>query len=243
MEIELEARLLQQIVKVVDSLDINTLPLFAGLDRLECRGVGEHHMAMAAIEIPTSVFTGYQAASKPLYFKLDIVKDVLKLADPEETIRIIGHEDSYTGQIILGTLERNCELDQYGSQPKMPSLAYSTRVEIPTKEFCRVAKAAASVSDKIAMYTKEKLFFMETDSAEKEKVQLDHLSSKAIVHRDDEDVKTIFDIGYLVRLAECTTSPGLNLGLGTNYPLEACFQICDEGQVKYLIAPTSEHVE
>ena len=63
MEIELEARLLQQIVKVVDSLDINTLPLFACLDRLECIGVDEHHMAMAAIEVPTSVFTGYQAAT------------------------------------------------------------------------------------------------------------------------------------------------------------------------------------
>ena len=188
-------------------------------------------------------FTGYQAASKPLYFKLDIVKDVLKLADPEETIRIVGHEDSYNGQITLGSLTRDCELDQYGSQPKIPSLAYSTRVEIPTKEFYRVAKAAAGVSDKIALYTKEKWFFMETASSQKEKVQLDHLSSKATVHRDDTDVITNFGVGYLVRLAECTTSPELNLGLGTNYPLEARFPICNEGQVTYLIAPASEHVE
>jgi hypothetical protein len=262
MEIELEARLLQQIVNLADSLEIDRLQLTAGADGLQIIDIGNGHITAIAATLPyhPKTFRKYVPDEvkkhvegdkvQVCYHDLDAIKDVLKLVElPESTIGIKTVPENYDvidGEITLGALTRSYRVSQ-NPPCKMSEWNYKTMpshagVIVVLKEFYNAVKAAVDISDVMTLQANKERFSMEADKVNFDGRKAD--AAKIIDYAEPKDgsVEATFNTGYLLNMAKAIPPKMFELWMSKDFPLTANFQLfgAPGSKVTYVIAPHNE---
>ncbi|MCX6774497.1 MAG: hypothetical protein NTY99_00185 [DPANN group archaeon] len=163
MEIELEARLLKQIIQFADSLEVDRLPLVADADGLHIAAADSGQINAVKAKLCPITFGKYIPDAAPkhaeagkaqvCYHDVDVIAEVLKLAEsPASVIGIKTIPKNYeviSGEVTLGAVTRSYDVCQY--PPYKPSewvyeaMPSHARVHIVQKEFYNMVKIAADL--------------------------------------------------------------------------------------------------
>ncbi|MDR2866076.1 MAG: proliferating cell nuclear antigen (pcna) [Methanomassiliicoccaceae archaeon] len=241
---EIKSDTLKGLVSVISTL-VDEAKFSISEEGVNLKAVDPAHVAMVDLTIGKGAFESFSAGNgTEIGVDLDKMKDMLKLAGPNDIIMM--EKDEVQGRLVIkvGNITRRMNLvDTAGmNDPKVPQLSLPVNVEVAISELQRGMKAAESVSDHIALSADADAFELfcegDTDSVSlklpKEKLASISASSK---------VRSLFPLDYFSNLVKAIPSDTVvKISLGNDYPVKISFTFANgNGNVGYLLAPRIEN--
>ena len=239
---KLKSEVLREVVEVVSPL-VEEAKVGINKEGITIRAVDPAHVAMVDLSLNKKAFEEYKADDSEIGVNIDKVRDILKLAKPNDVISMKHDEDKNKLVLSVGNVTRRMSLvDTAGmSDPKIPSLNLPAKIVIKTEELRQGIRASESVSDHLALSANPDGFEMnsegDTDSVDLKlpKDLLDELVCK-------ETVRSLFPLDYFSNMVKAIASAeAVTIYIGNDYPVNMEFEIATgKGEVKYLLAPRIE---
>lgn len=239
---EIRSDTLKGIVNVISTL-VDEVKFTIDADGISLKAVDPAHVAMIEVDIKKGAFESYAAEATEIGIDLDKVKEVLKLATSGDIILMEQDEDH--GRLIfkVGNITRRMNLvDTSGlSDPKVPQLSLSAKIDVIVSELQKGLKAAETISDHIALTADEDSFELSSEgdtdmaSLKLSKGDLEGLDAKS-------KVCSLFPLDYFSNLVKAVPSDTVvRIELDSDYPVKLMFNLAgDNGSVRYLLAPRIE---
>lgn len=239
---EIRSDTLKGVVNIISTL-IDEVRFGIDSEGMNLKAVDPAHVAMIELHIDAGAFESFSADETEIGLDLDKVKDVLKLANSGDTISMEQDEDH--GRLIfrVGSITRRMNLIDTSSMsdPKVPQLDLSAKIEVAAAELQRGIRASEKISDHIALTADTDYFELscegDTDSVDL-RLEKSQLASLSVQSR----VCSLFPLDYFSNLIRAVPSDMvMKIELDNDYPMKILFDIADgKGFVQYLLAPRIE---
>jgi proliferating cell nuclear antigen len=212
---------------------------------ISTRAVDTANVAMVSLELKKEAFDSYKATKSQLGIDLSKMKNIfnmagkgdlisLELADNAQKMSVSVHGYHYSITLL--------DTNTIRKDPNPPSINLPGKIIISGEDFNNAMKAAAVISDKIALgiNPKDKTFYLiaegDTDHIRREfgKDELKALTPS--------EARSLFSLDYLKDMGKVMgKSAEVEIFLGIDHPVRFSFDIAGgNGHVEYLLAPRIE---
>jgi proliferating cell nuclear antigen len=212
------------------------------IDGIYLRAVDPAHVGMIDLKLGKKAFEEYESSEMELGIDLEKMKDVMKLASPQDVVDLDYSEREKRLIVKIDNLTRRMGLIDTSAMtdPKMPSLDLPAKIVMKTSELARGIKASEAISDHLTLLANAEGFELsaegDTDTV-KLKLPKDSLPSLEC----QEEVKSLFSLDYFSDMVKAAKGEGVAIYLGNDFPVKIEFDIAEgEGHVLYLLAPRIE---
>lgn len=229
---------LDAVSTLVDEAKIQVTP-----DGISLKAVDPAHVAMVDLTIGKKAFQEYKATEMDLGVDLDKLKDILKLAGPQDLIDLEYKEDAHRLVFKIGHITRRMALVDTANlgDPKVPNLNLPNTVTVLAGELQQGIKASEAVSDHIALVAHGKSFELIADG-DTDQVHLNLADGDIIKIQAPDKSRSLFSLDYFSNMSKVVRAGDpITLHLGSDYPVKIEFDIADgAGHITYLLAPRIE---
>ena len=239
---KVKAEVLKTILDAVSPL-IDEAKIQVSAEGLSLKAVDPAHVAMVELSVSKKAFVEFKADTMDLGVDLDKLKDILKLAGPQDTIEVEYKEDSHKLLFKVGHIQRRMALvdTQNLGDPKVPALNLPNQVTVSADELQKGIRASEAVSDHIALVAHNRTFELVADG-DTDQVHMELTGDMLIKIHAPERSRSLFSLDYFSNFAKVMKpSDAVTLHLGSDYPVKMEFPIADgNGKILYLLAPRIE---
>jgi proliferating cell nuclear antigen len=229
---------LDAVSTLVDEAKIQVTP-----DGISLKAVDPAHVAMVDLTIGKKAFQEYKATEMDLGVDLDKLKDILKLAGPQDLIDLEYKEDAHRLVFRIGHITRRMALVDTANlgDPKVPNLNLPNTVTVLAGELQQGIKASEAVSDHITLVAHGKSFELIADG-DTDQVHLNLADGDIIKIQAPDKSRSLFSLDYFSNMSKVVRAGDpITLHLGSDYPVKIEFDIADgAGHITYLLAPRIE---
>ena len=229
---------LDAVSTLVDEAKIQVTP-----DGINLKAVDPAHVAMVDLTIGKKAFQEYKATEMDLGVDLDKLKDILKLAGPQDLIDLEYKEDAHRLVFKIGHITRRMALVDTANlgDPKVPNLNLPNTVTVLAGDLQQGIKASEAVSDHIALVAHGKSFELIADG-DTDQVHLNLADGDIIKIQAPDKSRSLFSLDYFSNMSKVVRAGDpITLHLGSDYPVKIEFDIADgAGHITYLLAPRIE---
>lgn len=193
------------------------------------------NVAMVGFKLPKGAFSQFEATNETLGINLDNFKKILKRCGPKSILTLESNNDNLKIE-ISDRIKRNFSLsliDVEGEDKEMPSLEFSSKVEINSLDLIDSIEDCSVVADSCAFIVEEDKFVIQAKGADSARAEF----SKDQLTIDGEPSKSKYSLEYLqkfikgAKLCEKTT-----LNFATNHPLKMSFR-AQHLELNFILAP------
>jgi proliferating cell nuclear antigen len=212
---------------------------------ISTRAVDTANVAMIGIELKKEAFDSFKATKSQLGIDISKMKNIfgmagkgdlisLELADNAQKMSISAHGYHYSITLL--------DTNTIRKDPNPPTINLPGKIVITGDDFNNAMKAAAVISDKIALgiNPKDQTFYLiaegDTDTIRRE-FGKDELKSLTPV-----EARSLFSLDYLKDMGKVMSKAAeVEIYLGIDHPVRFSFIIAGgNGNVEYLLAPRIE---
>ena len=213
-------------------------------DGLGLKAVDPAHVAMVDLTIGKGAFDEFKGDEGEFGVDLEKLKDVLKLAGPDDEVHLKLDEKNNRLVVKIGNLTRRMSVVDVSNvtDPKVPKLELPAKITLSVGELDRGIKASEAISDHVALVATPEEFELvaegDTDSVD---LKLEKRMLGALEVKDK--VRSLFSLDYFANMVKAAkSSQSLTIHLGSDYPVRLEFDIAKgNGHVTYLLAPRIEN--
>jgi len=212
---------------------------------ISTRAVDTANVAMVGLELKKEAFESYKATNSQLGIDLSKMKNIfnmagkgdiisLELADNAQKMSVSVHGYHYSVTLL--------DTNTIRKDPNPPTINLPGKVVISGEDFNNAMKAAAVISDKIALgiNPKDQVFYLvaegDTDNIKRE------FSRDELKGITASEARSLFSLDYLKDMGKVMSrAPEVEIFLGIDHPVRFSFDIAGgKGHVEYLLAPRIE---
>lgn len=196
------------------------------------------NVAMVGFKLPRSAFSQFESGDEVLGINLDDLKRILKRGGAKSSL-ILEKKENMLNIQIEDRIKRNFSLNliEVGSEDKdMPTLEYSSRVELNSIDMIACVEDCAVVADACAFIINEGKFIVESKSMNSARAEFS--SDEANISA--ENCKSRYSLEYLqkfmkgAKLCEKTI-----LQFANDHPLRITFKT-EHLELSFILAPRVE---
>lgn len=196
------------------------------------------NVAMVGFKLPKSFFSSFEVGEEVLGVNLDDFKRILKrcgtksslILEKQENMLNIRIEDRILRKFSLGLINIESE------DKDMPSLEFSSRVELDSQDFVDSVEDCAVVSEACSFIISENKFAIEAKGLNSARAEFS--GDEAQINA--EDCKARYSLEYLSKFIKgCKLSEKTVLNFGANHPMK--MELRDNGmELSFILAPRVE---
>ena len=233
---------LKAVLKVIESVDDEAV-LKVTPDGITTLVLDPARASMVDLALNGSAFAVYGAGCSEIGLDVAGLLKVLTVAEDHDMVSLDLSKDVLI--VSFGYFRYELPLLKDLKPPKthMPTLSWLATVKVSGDKFKRLVMAAEVVSDHAHIGVEANgSFFMKAESEDPEgwncrRVSMDMAMSIPI----SKKVVSCYSLDYLHALAEVVPESGaVGMCIGNDLPLLVEFVCCDDGRVKYMLAPRIE---
>jgi proliferating cell nuclear antigen len=203
---------------------------------LSITAIDPANVAMVHFRIPKSAFSQFEAGKEVLGVNLDSLKKILKrssssiVLEKRENFLEIQMQDGISRNFTL------CLLEIEGEEKEMPSLEFSSRIEINSPDFIASIEDCAVVDDACSFIVKEGKFIIEARGLNSARSEF----SGDEVKINAEACKSKYSLEYLQKFAKASKlSNKTILNFADDHPLRMDIKT-ESMELSFLLAPRVE---
>ena len=240
----IDADVFREAIEAISAL-VPECRLHTADDGISTRAVDTANVAMIALRLKKEAFDSYKATKSELGVDISKMKNIFNMAGKGDLISLEMAENAQKMAISVHGYHYSITLldtNTIRKDPNSPTINLPGKVVISGEDLNNAIKAAAVISDKIAMGTnpKDQTFFMvaegDTDHIQRE-FGKDELKSLTPV-----ETRSLFSLDYLRDMGKVMSHAAeIEVSLGIDHPVRFSFDIAGgNGHVEYLLAPRIE---
>jgi len=232
--------LLGAISTLIEEADFNATP-----DGIRVRSMDPAHVAMVDFEWQKAAFEEYTCV-EPMKIRVSLASmlRLLKRVGSDEVLEMFYDDKTRKLNLTLkGKMMRKFTiptLDPGQEEVPTPKITFNAKVKLATSIFRDIIDDVHTVSDNVRLEaTPEKLTAAATTELSSAIIELDKASEMLIELAVKEPSKATFNLNYLSEIAKAgaATADLVTLEFTTNMPIRLTFDIPQQGQLMYYLAP------
>jgi len=196
------------------------------------------NVAMVGFKLPKSAFSQFEVGSEVLGVNMDNLKRILKRCGAGSSLVLEKRENQLEIK-IYDKIRRNFSLnliDVESEDKEMPSLDFSSRVEMLSSYFVEAVEDCAVVDDACSFIIKEGKFIIEAKSLNSARSEF----SSDEVKIEAEDCKAKYSLEYLQKFAKgAKICDRTILNFANEHPLKIEFK-AQHFELSFILAPRVE---
>lgn len=212
---------------------------------MRTRAVDTANVAMVSLELGPDAFEVFEASESALGIDVTKLKNIIGMVNRGEPLMLSIPEGSQRLNLAFQSYQYSLTLldpNTIRKDPNAPTLELPGKVVLKGDTLTNAIKAAAVVSDKIALGIdpEARVFFMEAEG-DTDNIRLE-LGPDDVESIAEVRARSLFSLDYLKDMAKSMSRAGLvEIGIGIDHPVRFTFEIAGgKGRVIYLLAPRIE---
>jgi len=212
---------------------------------LTTRAVDTANVAMVGLELRKEAFDSYKATTSQLGIDLSKMKNIFNMAGKGDLISLDLPDNAQKMSVAVHGYHYSVTLldtNTIRKDPNPPTINLPGKIVIAGEDFNNAMKAAAVISDKIALgiNPKEQTFYLvaegDTDNIRRE------FSKDELKSLTPNEARSLFSLDYLKDMGKVMSRASeVEIFLGIDHPVRFSFDIAGgNGHVEYLLAPRIE---
>lgn len=212
---------------------------------ISTRAVDTANVAMVSLELKKEAFDSYRATKSQLGVDISKMKNIFNIMGKGDLISLDLPENAQKIQVSVHGYQYSITLldtNTIRKDPNPPTINLPGKLAISGDDLNNAIKAAAVISDKIAMgiNPKDQTFYMvaegDTDNIRRE------FSKDELKSLTPNEVRSLFSLDYLKDVGRVMSRAAeVEVYLGIDHPVRFSFEIANgNGHVEYLLAPRIE---
>jgi len=212
---------------------------------ISTRAVDTANVAMISLELKKEAFDSYKATKSQVGIDISKMKNIFNMMGKGDLISLELPENAQKMQLSVHGYQYSITLldtNTIRKDPNPPTISLPGKLTISGDDLNNAIKAAAVISDKIAIgiNPKDETFYMiadgDTDNIRRE-FGKDELKSLT-----PNEARSLFSLDYLKDMGKVMSRAAeVEIFLGLDHPVRFSFDIANgNGHVEYLLAPRIE---
>ena len=212
---------------------------------IKTRAVDTSNVAMVSLELDADAFQSYSATEMEIGLDIAKMKNILGMVGKSEPIDLELDAEGRKLQISFRSYRYSISLldtKTIRKDPNPPTLSLPAVVKITGDALNNAIKAAAVVSDKIALKVDpERAVFIMIAEGDTDNIKLE-LGKDDLEFVESAEARSLFSLDYLKDMGKVIGRANtVEIRLGIDHPVQFIFTIAqDKGRVTYLLAPRIE---
>jgi len=235
--------LLTAVSALVDETDLNASP-----DGIRLRSMDPSHVAMVDFELPKSAFEEYSCTeAKKIRFSISGMLKLLKRIRTDESLEITYDDSTKKINMVLrGKILRKFTiptLEPSGEEVPTPKVTFNSKARLTSGGLRDVIEDTQAVSDTVRFETtQDKLIVSASSELSSAVIELERGNEALLEIEVKAPSKATYNLNYLAEItkAGASTSEMVDLEFSTNMPIRLGFQLAQQGQLIYYLAPRIE---
>lgn len=196
------------------------------------------NVAMVRFKLPKSAFSQFETGNEVLGINLDSLKKILKRCT-NGTSLILEKKDNFLNIQILDRIKRNFSLNLIeieSAEKEIPTLDYSSRVEISSLDLISSIEDCIVVSDACSFITTKESFVIESKGLNSARSEFSGDEAKI----EAEECKSKYSLEYLQKFMKgAKLCEKTNLSFANDHPLKMDIKT-EHMELNFLLAPRVE---
>ena len=205
---------------------------------LSITAIDPANVAMLKFRLPKSAFSQFETGEEVLGINLDSLKKILRRCGNNTPLTLEKRENCLEIQ-IQDRIKRNFSLNLIeieGQEKEMPSLEYSSKVEIASQDLIASVEDCAVVSDACSFLVHNNEFIIESKGINSAR----SVFSKDEVKMEAEECKSKYSLEYLQKFTKgAKISEKTVLNFANDHPLKMDIKT-EHMELNFLLAPRVE---
>jgi len=229
--------LLSRVVEIISEL-VTEVRIKVNDDGLSITAMDPANVSMVSFVLPKNSFSGFETDPEVLGINLENLKRILRRSGAGSSLIMEKKENTLNIQ-IQDRIKRNFSLsliDIETEEKEMPSLEFSSIVELNSQDFIDSIEDCLVVSDACSFIIKEEKFFVEAHGLNSARSEFSGDEAKI----QAEDCKSRYSLEYLQKFIKAAKlSDKTTLRFANDHPLRMDVKK-DSMQISFLLAPRVE---
>ena len=212
---------------------------------ISTRAVDTANVAMISLSLKQEAFDSFKATKSQLGIDISKMKNIFGMSNKGDLISLELGENAQKMSVSVHGYHYSITLldtNTIRKDPNPPTINLPGKIVIKGEDLNNAMKAAAVISDKIAMgiNPKDQTFYMvaegDTDHIRRE------FGKDELVSLTPAEARSLFSLDYLKDMGKVMSrAPEVEIYLGIDHPVRFSFDIAGgNGHVEYLLAPRIE---
>jgi proliferating cell nuclear antigen len=240
----IDAEIFREAIDAISAL-VPECRLHTADNGISTRAVDTANVAMISLELKQEAFDSYKATKSQVGVDISKMKNIFNMMGKGDLISLELPENAQKLQVSVHGYQYSITLldtNTIRKDPNPPTISLPGKLTISGDDLNNAIKAAAVISDKIAIgiNPKDQTFFMiaegDTDHIRREfgKDELKSLTAN--------EARSLFSLDYLKDIGKVMSRAAeVEIFLGIDHPVRFSFDIANgNGHVEYLLAPRIE---
>ncbi|MDN7012667.1 DNA polymerase sliding clamp [Methanoculleus sp. FWC-SCC3] len=214
-------------------------------DLIRTRSVDTANVAMVSLELQSTAFNSFSATAGELGLDIAKLKNIIGMMGKGDALTLNLLDEERKLELSFGGYRYSISLldvNTIRKDPNPPGIDLPGKVVVPGDALNNAIKAAAVISDKIALGIDPDAmtFYMEAEG-DTDQIKL-ALGEDELVALNPVQARSLFSIDYLKDMGRVMArADEVEVYLGIDHPVRFVFDIADgNGRVEYLLAPRIE---
>jgi len=240
----IDADILKESIDAISAL-VTECRLHTDEGGISARAVDTANVAMISLSLSKEAFASYAATTSELGIDIAKMKNIFGMMSKDDILTLDLPDEGHKMQISFQGYKYSITLldaNTIRKDPNPPTIELPGKVVLSGNDLNSAIKAAAVVSDKIALGIDQEsgVFFMiaegDTDHIRRE------FGKNEVKFTNLVDVRSLFSLDYLKDMGKVMSrSEFVEVQLGNDHPVKFSFDIAGgKGHVEYLLAPRIE---
>ncbi|MDD5187282.1 MAG: DNA polymerase sliding clamp [Methanoregula sp.] len=240
----IDADILKEAIDAISAL-VPECRLHTAEDGISTRAVDTANVAMIALTLKKEAFDSFTATTSEMGIDISKMKNIFNMAGKGDLISIELPDNAQKMAISVHGYHYSITLldtNTIRKDPNSPTINLPGKVVIAGEDLNNAIKAAAVISDKIAMgiNAKDETFFLIAEG------DTDHIqrafSKDEVKSLVPAEARSLFSLDYLKDMGRVMNKAAeVEVYLGIDHPVRFSFDIAGgNGHVEYLLAPRIE---
>ncbi|OUX25747.1 MAG: hypothetical protein DBX05_00320 [Candidatus Poseidoniales archaeon] len=213
-------------------------------DGLDISVVDASHVALIKMHVDAAAFETWEASDTVLAIELTKLRDLLKLAGPDDLVDVSYDPNVGQVDIKVGEVDRSIRPIDHTlmNEPKVPELDLKSKVKISATKLNKALQAARLVGELVTLSLDPKQFNLHVQG-DQDSVSVTHEAGQLEDLVADAPVKSTYSTTYLQPIVKAIDGSvqSVEVCFDDKYPLNLNFEIADgAGNVTYFLAPRIE---
>ena len=212
---------------------------------ISTRAVDTANVAMVSLELKKEAFDSFKASKSEVGIDISKMKNIFNMMGKGDLISLELPENAQKIQVSVHGYHYSITLldtNTIRKDPNPPTISLPGKLTISGDDLNNAIKAAAVISDKIAIgiNPKDETFYMiadgDTDNIRRE------FSKDELKSLTPNEARSLFSLDYLKDMGKVMSrAPEVEIFIGLDHPVRFSFDIANgNGHVEYLLAPRIE---
>lgn len=240
----IDADVFKEAVDAIAAL-VSECRLHVSAEGMRTRAVDTANVAMVSLELAPAAFEVFEASERALGIDITKLKNIIGMVNRGDSLQLSIPADSQKLNLAFQSYQYSLTLldpNTIRKDPNAPSLELPGQVVLDGSTLTNAIKAAAVVSDKIALGIdpEARVFYMEAEG-DTDNIRLE-LGPDKVQSLTETNARSLFSLDYLKDMSKTMgRAERIEIGIGIDHPVRFTFEIAGgKGRVIYLLAPRIE---